>query len=141
VSARRVLVATDGDRLPATALMHADDLAGAGGVLVLESVLVVPHAQPLEASLERSVASACEMLEAAERTMADAAAPFDTRLVRARSFAEGVLETLAKERFDLVLVEKGRAPAPDGAAGQIQALFEKAPTVVMLVRPDKAARG
>jgi hypothetical protein len=138
MSARRVLVATEGERLPATALAHADDLAGAGGALVLTSVLVVPHAQPLEASLDRSVAAACEMLDGAERTMARSAADFDTRLVRARSFAEGVLETLAAERFDLVLVEKGRGAAPDGAAGQINALLEKAPTVVMLVRPDRA---
>jgi hypothetical protein len=134
-AARRVLVATQGERLPATALEHAADLAGAAGALVLASVLVVPHSQPLEASLERSVSSACQMLDDAERTMGAAAGSFDTRLVRARSFAEGVLETLAAERFDLLLIEKGRGAPHNGSAGQIQALFERAGATVMLVRP------
>ena len=132
---RRVLVATEGERFPLTALEHGGDLAGSAGALVLAAVLVVPHAQPLEASLDRSVASACEMLEGAERAMGGTAGSFDTRLVRARSFAEGVLETLAAEPFDLVLIEKARGAPRNGAAGQIQALFEKAGATVMLVRP------
>jgi hypothetical protein len=130
-----VLVATLGERFPGTALEHAGDLAGSGGALVLASVLVIPHSQPLEAALDRSVTSACEMLENAERAMSAAPGSFDTRLVRARSFAEGVLETLASERFDLVLIEKARGAPHNGAAGQIQALFEKAAATVMLVRP------
>jgi hypothetical protein len=46
-----------------------------------------------------------------------------------------VLETLAAEQFDLVLIEKARGAPRNGAAGQIQALFEKAGATVMLVRP------
>jgi nucleotide-binding universal stress UspA family protein len=60
---RRVLVATDHERRPTTALEHASDLAGPQGEVVLASVLVVPHSQPLTAALDRSVTSACEMLD------------------------------------------------------------------------------
>jgi hypothetical protein len=131
---RRILVATDHERCPATALAHAADLAGPSGEVVLEAVLVVPHAQPLSAALDRAVATACGMLDGAERATSVPAGAFDTRLVRARSFAEGVLQTLASEPFDLVLVEKGPGAPRDGAA-QIAALLDKAAPTVMLVRP------
>ena len=66
------------------------------------------------------------MLDEAERVAAPAAAAFDTRLVRARSFAEGVLETLAAEPFDLLVMERGLGASLDGATAQVSALFEKA---------------
>ena len=134
-AARRVLVATDHERCPRTALEHATDLAGPRGEVVLASVLVVPHSQPLTAALDRSVNTACGMLDEAERATSLPAGSFDTRLVRARSFAEGVLDTLAAESFDLLLVEKGRDGVRNGAAGQIQTLLQKASATVLLVRP------
>jgi hypothetical protein len=106
--------------------------------VVLAAVLVVPHSQPLDAALDRAVSSACGILDDAERLSTLPSGAFDTRLVRARSFAEGVLETLAAERFDAVLVEKrGGGPTQDGAA-QVHAILEKARPVVMLVRPARA---
>lgn len=129
----RVLVATEGGRLPATALRHGIDLAGPGGALVLASVLVVPHSQPMEAALDRSVAAACEALERAERLVERAAPSFDTRLVRARSFADGLLTTLGEEGYDIVLVELGGAPGT-GWLAQVQAVLDRAPVTVMLVR-------
>lgn len=133
-AARRVLVATDHERCPTTALEHATDLAGSRGEVVLASVLVVPHSQPLTAALDRAVSTACGMLDDAERATSLPDGSFDTRLVRARSFAEGVLETLAAEPFDLLLVEKGRDDLRNGAAGQIQTLLQKASATVLLVR-------
>jgi hypothetical protein len=131
---RRVLVATVKERPPATALRLAGDLAGPDGEVVLAAVLVVPHAQPLEAALDRSVAAACAMLDEAERTAAPRAGAFDTRLIRARSFAEGVLETLDAEAFDVLMMERGIGASLDGAKAQVAALFEKAGPAVMIVR-------
>ncbi len=133
---RRVLVATDHERRPSTALALAGDLA-AGGEVVLAAVLVVPHSQPLEASLDRAVASACGMLDDAERESALPPGAFDTRLVRARSFAEGVLETLGAEPFDAVLVEKRDGAVTHDGAAQLHTILEKASPVVMLVRPAR----
>ena len=137
---RRILVGTDHERCPATALEHAGTLAGPGGEVVLASVLVVPHSQPLTAALDRAVASACGMLDEAERATPIAAGSFGTRVVRARSFAEGILETLASEHFDLLMVERGTGAPRNGGAGQIQALLEKADATVMLVRPARGGR-
>lgn len=135
----RVLVATD-QHCPATALRHAAALAAPTGEVVLASVLVVPHAQPLEASLDLAVADACAVLDAGERAAAGAPL-FDTRLVRARSFAEGVLELLAAERFDVVVVEAPRGGLRNGMRGQVDILMERAEATVLLVRPGPEARG
>jgi hypothetical protein len=136
-AARRVLVATNHERRPDTALGAAGSLAGSGGEVVLAAVLVVPHAQPLDAALDRAVSSACAMLDEAVRASALPPGAFDTRLVRARSFAEGVLETLAAERFDAVLVEKRDGAATLDGAAHVHAILEKAQPVVMLVRPAR----
>jgi hypothetical protein len=137
-AARRVLVVTDHERRADTALALAGDLACPGGEVVLAAVLVVPHSQPLDAALERSVSSACALLDEAERRSGLPPGCFDTRLVRARSLAEGVLETLAAERFDLVLVERWRDGAPGDAAAQVKAIVERAEPAVAVVRPARA---
>jgi len=131
---RRVLVATQERTPPLAALEHAAAAAREDGEVVLAAVLVIPLAQKLGASLDRSVSETCAVLEAGERA-AHAIERFDTRLVRARSFAEGVLETLEAERFDLLVVERRPGRAPDGSRDQIETLLEKAPTAVALIRP------
>lgn len=134
--ARRVLVATGHKRCPSTALELAADLAGERGEVVLAAILVVPLAQPLDANLAEAVARACEVLEQGERELAGAHLR-DTRLVRARSFSEGLLETAAAERFDLALVERLRNGGRDRseANAQLATILEKAPVTVLVVRP------
>ena len=130
---RRVLVATDHHHCPGAALEHGAALAGPDGELVLASVLVVPMAQPLGANMERAVGEACALLDASERE--STAATLDTRLVRARSFAEGVLDTLAAEPFDLLVLERVRGGGRDGMAEQIAEILERADVTVAVVRP------
>lgn len=129
----RVLVATDHHHHPRVTLEHAAALAGPGGEVVLCVVLVVPMSQPLEANMERAVGDACALLEAGERGAS--AATLDTRLVRARSFAEGVLEMLAAESFDVLAVERGAPGSRDGMLDQIELLVERAGVTVSVVRP------
>jgi nucleotide-binding universal stress UspA family protein len=132
---RRVLVATDHHHSPTVALKQAAALAGPGGEVVLAAVLVVPMAQPLGASLEGAAAAACEVLERAERKF-DGAFEFDTRLVRVRSFAEGVLQLLDGEPFDLLVLERRRGASPgDTQAAQIEAILERARVTVTVVLP------
>lgn len=128
----RVLVAMGRRELPTSTLGHAAALAGGGGEVVLACVLVVPMSQPLGANLERSVGEACAVLDAADRLRLPVR--FDTRLVRARSFSEGVLDVLGEEPFDLLVLEKPATPG-DGTGGQIEALLERASMTVVLVRP------
>lgn len=130
---RRVLVATDHHHSPTVALKQAAALAGPRGEVVLAAVLVVPMAQPLGASLEGAAAAACEVLERAEREFDGA---FDTRLVRVRSFAEGVLQLLDGEPFDLLVLERRRGASPgDTQAAQIEAILERARVTVTVVLP------
>ena len=130
---RRVLVATDHHHSPTVALKQAAALAGPRGEVVLAAVLVVPMAQPLGASLEGAAAAACEVLERAEREFEG---PFDTRLVRVRSFAEGVLQLLDGEPFDLLVLERRRGASPgDTQAAQIEAILERARVTVTVVLP------
>src|SRR5262245_19055349 len=116
----RILVATDHKRVPCAALDLARAVAGERGEIVLASVLVVPVTQPLEANLELTVDRACSVLEEAE----DLGGRLDTRLVRARSFAKGVLELLAAELFDFVVLERERGPARDGTMAHLEALVQ-----------------
>lgn len=133
MSAPRVLVATDG-RCPAVALRHAAALAGPDGEVVLACVMVVPHAQPLEAALDRAVADACAVLDAGERAAA-AAASFDTRLLRGRSFAEVVLAAMEDERFDALVVQVDHGGLRNGMRAQVDTLLERAGATVVIVRP------
>lgn len=133
MSGRRVLVATE-HHCPRAALAHAAALAGRDGEVVLASVLVVPHAQPLEATLDRAVADACAVLDEGERA-ASGAAVFDTRVLRARSFSEGVLDAMSAEHYDVLVLEAARGGLRNGMRAQVEALMEKAGGTVVLVRP------
>lgn len=132
MSGPRILVATE-HHCPEAALRHAAALAGRDGEVVLASVLVVPHAQPLEATLDRAVSGACAVLDAGEKAAAGAPL-FDTRLVRARSFSEGVLDVMAAEHFDVLVLEVARG-LRNGMRTQVDALMERAGATVVLVRP------
>ena len=133
MTGRRVLVATD-HHCPTAALEHAAALAGRDGEVVLASVLVVPHAQPLEASLDRAVADACAVLDEGERVVAGSPV-FDTRLLRARSFSEGVLDALGAEPYDILVLEASRGGLRNGMRAQVEALMERAEATVVIVRP------
>jgi hypothetical protein len=132
----RVLVATGHTRCPVTALRLASALAGKRGEVVLVAILVVPLAQRLDASLASAVARACEVLEQGERELAGAHLR-DTRLVRARSLSDGLLETLASERFDLAMIERLREGGHGDreALAQLATVLERAPVAVAVVRP------
>lgn len=130
---RRVLVATCHD-CPAAALAHAAALAGSEGEVVLASILVVPLAQPLGAALDRAVTDACAALDQGERATAGVGS-FDTRLLRARSFSEGVLDALAAEPYDALVLETARGGPRNGARAQIETVLERAEPTVVLVRP------
>jgi len=136
--ARRILVATNDRRLPRTALDHALAVAGHDGEVVLAAIIVVPVTQPLEANLADAVARACEVLDAGDRLAREAPPAFDTRLVRARTFAKGILQTLDAETFDAVVVEQSREQLRDGGASQAATVLEKAGPTVVVVRPAEA---
>ncbi len=102
-------------------------------------MVVVPHGQPLGATLDRAVDDACAALDAGERAAVDARS-FDTRLVRGRSFADAVLGLAEEEHFDVILLEDGPASPFNDDRAQIGAVMERAPATVVLVRPATSSR-
>ncbi|MGE0027867.1 MAG: hypothetical protein AB7O78_14350 [Thermoleophilia bacterium] len=138
MSGMRVLVASHRG-CPEAALHHAAAFAGRDGEVVLASVVVIPLGQPLGAALGRAVDDACAVLDAGERAAADARS-FDTRLVRGRSFAEAVLALADEEAFDVIVLEDGPASPCNDERAQIEAVMERAPATVVLVRPATSSR-
>jgi nucleotide-binding universal stress UspA family protein len=138
MSGPRVLVAAQRG-CPETALHHAEALAGRDGQVVLASVVVVPLGQPLGAALSRAVDDACAALDAGERAAAGARS-FDTRLVRGRSFAQAVLGLAEEEDFDVIVLEDGPATPCNDDRAQVEAVIERAPATVVLVRPATSSR-
>jgi nucleotide-binding universal stress UspA family protein len=134
----RVLVASQRG-CPEAALHHAASFAGRDGEVVLASVVVVPHGQPLWASLGRAVDDACAALDAGEGA-AGAARSFDTRLVRGRSFADAVLELAGDEDFDVIVLEGGPASPGSEDRAQVEAVIGRASATVVLVRPATSSR-
>lgn len=128
----RVLVGCD-EGCPTAAIRVAGVLAGDHGEVVLGAIVVVPLAVPLDAALDGAVADACAVLDRGERLTR--CRRVDTRLLRARSFAEGVLTTLASEPFSALILELGR-PVRPGGRSQIETLLDRARVEVILVRPD-----
>ncbi|MDX6555261.1 MAG: hypothetical protein QOD86_1456 [Miltoncostaeaceae bacterium] len=135
---RRVLVATDHRRCATAVLDDAAGLAGADGEVVLAAVLVVPLDQPIDAALDRAVDDAGTVLEAGERRRLPVRA-FDTRLVRARSFADGVDRLLEEERFDILVLQRVCGVVHTGLERQQEALVERAGLTVALIRPAEPA--
>ena len=58
-----------------------------------------------------------------------------TRRLRARSFSEAVLDAVAAERYDAIVIQAGRETPCNGAKAQIDAVLERAAPTVVLVRP------
>ncbi len=111
------------------ALAHAAALAGLDGEIVLASVTVVPHSEPLETG-----GPPAWDVGADEESVAGVAS-VGTRRLRARSFSEAVLHAVAAERYDAIVIQAGRETPCNGAKAQIDAVLERAAPTVVLVRP------
>ena len=116
---------------PSEALAHAAALAGTDGEVVLASVTIVPHSEPLYGA-GAPVPDGGWGPDA--RAVAGVAA-VGTRRLRARSFSEAVLDAVAAERYDAIVIQAGRETPCNGAKAQIEAVLERAAPTVVLVRP------
>ena len=127
---RRVLVPSELE-CPSEALAHAAALAGIDGEVVLASVTVVPHSEPLDTG----GAPAWDVGWGADEGTVAAVGSVGTRRLRARSFSEAVLDAVAAERYDAIVIQAGRETPCNGAKAQIDAVLERAAPTVVLVRP------
>jgi hypothetical protein len=127
---RRVLVPCE-QECPSEALAHAAALAGADGEVVVASVTVVPHSQPLD----DGGPPGWDVAWGADEAAAAGALAVGTRRLRARSFSEAVLDAVAAEPYDAIVIQAERETPGNGARAQIDAVLERAAPTVVLVRP------
>jgi hypothetical protein len=127
---RRVLVPSELD-YPSEALAHAAALAGTDGEVVLASVTIVPHSEPLDTGGP----PVPDGDWGADAQAVVGVVTVGTRCLRARSFSEAVLDAVAAERYDAIVIQAGRETPCNGAKAQIEAVLERAAPTVVLVRP------
>jgi hypothetical protein len=100
----------------------------------------VPLHLPLDAALGRECELALPLLEAVEHAATAAGVAFDSRIERGRTYRHALLQLIAHERYDQIVV----AAAPDGApgftAGDVAWLLARAPGEILVVRPSDEAR-
>lgn len=126
----RVLVAARRGVASEVVVRLAAALAGREGRVTVAEVVVVPMSE----SLSPGAVPDGEPLGAAARAAAAAGAPVATRSVRARAFAQGLLEAIDAESPDLVVIEYRRGQMRHGAEGQFSQLWERSPVPVVAVR-------
>lgn len=95
----------------------------------------VPLHLPLDAALARECELALPLLEAVEQAAAAAGVAVESRIERGRTYRHALLELVAHERYDRIVV----AAAPEGAAGFTAAdvawLLNRAPGEIVVLRP------
>jgi Universal stress protein family len=135
-AAARILFPIVGRALSRPALDAALRLARAEGATLVACYLApVPLHLPLDAALARECRLALPLLEAVEHAAAAAGVAVDSRIERGRTYRHALLELIAHERYDQIVV----AAAPEGAAGftgaDVAWLLHRAPGEIVVLRP------
>jgi hypothetical protein len=136
----RILFPIVGRALSRPALDAALRIARAQNATLVPAYLAsVPLHLPLDAALARECELALPLLEAVEQAATAAGVPVDTRIERGRTYRHALLELVAHERYDQIVV----AASPEGAAGfsaaDVAWLLARAPGEILVVRPSDEA--
>jgi Universal stress protein family len=136
----RILFPIVGRALSRPALDAALRIARAQNATLVPAYLAsVPLHLPLDAALARECELALPLLEAVEQAATAAGVPVDTRIERGRTYRHALLELIAHERYDQIVV----AASPEGAAGfsaaDVAWLLARAPGEILVVRPSDEA--
>ncbi|MCU0308173.1 MAG: hypothetical protein MUE51_10495 [Thermoleophilia bacterium] len=128
---RRVVVVGRDPGMPDAALPIAVRLTGRGGEVVSCAVQVVPVTEALPGAPAEQVVAVAE--EGRSRAAA-LGATAQARPLVGRSFARALLDHLAREPADLVLVDHRRDEVRMGPEGQLAQLWDRAGSPLVVVR-------
>jgi hypothetical protein len=139
--ARRIVFPFVANALSSRALDAALRLAHAEDATLVPIFLArVPLNLPLDAPLPRQCEVAIPMQEAIEHRASEFAVPVDARIERGRTYRHALLQTIAHERFDRIVI----AAAAQGSAGfdadDVAWLLDHAPGEIVVLRPKKSDR-
>ena len=138
----RILFPIVGRALSQPALDAALRIARAENATLVACYLApVPLHLPLDAALARECELALPLLEAVEQASTAAGVASDTRIERGRTYRHALLELIAHERYDQIVVAAAPEGAPGFTAADVAWLLHRAPGEIIVLRPSDEAPG
>jgi nucleotide-binding universal stress UspA family protein len=136
---KRILFPFDAHGLATTALDAALRLARSeSGTLVPVFLARVPLHLSLDAALPRQSSLAVPMQDAVEQRAARFDVPVDSRIERGRSYRHALRQTIAYERFDMIVLAAAAGEGPGFGADDVAWLLANAPGEIVVLRPPLA---
>jgi hypothetical protein len=136
----RILFPIVGRALSRPALDAALRIARAQDATLVACYLApVPLHLPLDAALARECELALPLLEAVEQAATAAGVASDARIERGRTYRHALLELIAHERYDQIVVAAAPEGAPGFSAADVAWLLHRAPGEIIVVRPSDEA--
>jgi universal stress protein family protein len=136
----RILFPIVGRALSRPALDAALRIARAQDATLVACYLApVPLHLPLDAALARECELALPLLEAVEQAATAAGVASDTRIERGRTYRHALLELIAHERYDQMVVAAAPEGAPGFSAADVAWLLDRAPGEIIVLRPGDEA--
>lgn len=136
---KRILFPFDAHGLATTALDAALRLARAESATLVPVFLArVPLHLPLDAALPRQSTLAVPMQDAVEQRATQFDVPVDSRIERGRSYRHALRQTIACERFDMIVLAAAAGEGPGFGADDVAWLLANAPGEIVVLRPPLA---
>ena len=136
-SDRRILFPFDAHGLAPSALDAALRLARAEtGTLVPVFLARVPRDLPLDSALPRQSKLAVPMQDAVEERAAQFGVEVDSRIQRGRSYRHALRQTIANERYDMIVLAAAAGAGPGFGADDVAWLLANAPGEIVVLRPS-----
>lgn len=137
---KRILFPFDAHGLAPSALDAALRLARSqSGTLVPVFLARVPLHLSIDAALPRQSKLAVAMQDAVEQRADEFDVPVDSRIERGRSYRHALRQTIANERFEMIVLAAAAGDGPGFNAGDVAWLLANAPGEIVVLRPALAA--
>jgi hypothetical protein len=94
---------------------------------------------PLDTVLSRQCSTATSLLEAIEQRATEAGIPVDSRIDRGRNRRHALRQTIARERFDRIVIAAASNGSPGFDAADIAWLLDNAHGEIIVLRPGADA--
>lgn len=138
--AKRILFPFDAHGLAPSALDAALRLARSQAATLVPVFLArVPLRLCLDAALPNQSKLAVPMQDAVEQRAAMFDVPVDSRIERGRSYRHALRQTIASERFDMIVLAAAAGDAPGFNASDVAWLLANAPGEIVVLRPALAS--
>jgi nucleotide-binding universal stress UspA family protein len=136
---KRILFPFDAHGLASSALDAALRLARSqSGTLVPVFLARVPLHLSMDAALPRQSVISVAMQDAVEQRAARFEVPVDSRIERGRSYRHALRQTIANERFDMIVLAAAAGDEPGFNADDVAWLLANAPGEIVVLRPALA---